>query len=139
MLLALRVGDATAQSSAADRCPKFAEAAGVHWSYSEGPDFDVCTAIRDADTRQLFGVYLGHAPSFNAGGAARASQGVVGGHAVTWYYPPAEERNSILIETVFDVPGSNPDYSYLSHVWVLPQRRGDLALTFRLLAGMRYP
>lgn len=129
---------ALASSAAvADECPSLSGEADIRWDYQEGPDFGVCNAVRKSDGKQLFGVYEGHAPSFHPGSAPEAARGVVGGRAVAWYLP-SPDQNAILLQTLFDVPGSQPDYSFQAHVWVLPQRRADLAQTFRLLAKMRF-
>jgi hypothetical protein len=120
-----------------DQCPKLPSDAGVHWNYQEGPDFSVCNAIRGADGKELFGVYMGNYPSFRPESASAVAHGVVAGIAVDWYLSP-DAHDSSLLQTVLDIPGPQPDMSLKSHVWILPQRRSDLPKTFGMLARMRY-
>ena len=136
LVLLTLTSNAFAESS--DECPFWSGDSGIEWKYQEGPDFGVCIAVRQADGKQLFGVYEGHAASFHPGDAHGAGRGMVGGLAVIWYLPPPDDSATILLQTVLDVPVPGSDRSFESHVWVLPQRRADLAQTFRLLASMHF-
>ncbi len=97
-------------------CPKLPADSGLEWTYSEGPDFDVCRASAPGSEDLAFGIYLGSAPSFHPERATRIGRGKVAGRRVTWHRTdPSDSGSTFSRQTLLTL---SRKWGYVAHVWV---------------------
>ncbi len=105
-------------------CPTLPVASGLEWTYSEGPDFDVCRAHAPGSEDQAFGLYLGNAPSFHPDHATRIGKGKVGGRRVIWYRLEQDSSNSAFSrQTLLTL---DRKWGYVAHIWVVADTEQQL-------------
>ncbi|MGY1411252.1 MULTISPECIES: hypothetical protein [unclassified Luteimonas] len=97
-------------------CPTLPSDSGLEWTYSEGPDFDVCRASVIGSEDQAFGIYLGNHPSFHPERAERIGKGKVAGRRVTWYrQDPGDSNSAFSRQTLLTL---DRKWGYVAHIWV---------------------
>lgn len=129
----LSVGYAHGQS--AEVCPKLPADAQLQWSYTKGPDFDVCQAMRGK--QQIFGVYLGNHPSFRPVEGLRAEKGKIGKHDVTWYNVPSTDASRPISKQTLLTLSQRPD-AQVAHVWVLGANANELNQGLAILQRVQF-
>ena len=113
-LLFLAVPQAFARS--VEVCPTLPANSGLEWTYSEGPDFDVCRASAPGSKDLVFGIYLGNHPSFHPERSSRIGKGKIAGRRVAWYRQESSDSNSAFSrQTVLTL---HRKWGYVAHVWV---------------------
>jgi len=85
------------------------------WTYSEGPDFDVCRASAPGSEEIALGIYLGNAPSFLPVRATRIGRGKVAGRRVTWHRMDSSDSGSTFSRQTLTL---SRKWGYVAHVWV---------------------
>lgn len=103
------------------RCPTLPEGTDLVWSYSEGPDFEVCYAMTADSSATAFGFYFGRWPSFDPDEGVPVGDGTLAGQAVVWYQRLTGEDDEVrpgelAQQTVLVL---NPDNHFVAHVWVM--------------------
>lgn len=109
---------ATSQAAArcVEVCPALPSDSGLEWTYSEGPDFDVCRASASGSEDQVFGIYLGNHPSFHPERATSIGRGKVAGRRVTWYrQDPGDSSSAFSRQTLLTLDSK---WGYVAHIWV---------------------
>ena len=136
----IAVAGASSVARGNDSCPTLPPGSGLEWEYRQGPDFGLCYARDARDQHQLFGLYLGFAPSFHASERADASEGTVGGYKVSWYKAQSDDpRHPLGREALFDVPGPNKDLPSMKiHVWVYAASDAELARGLDVLRHIEF-
>lgn len=105
-------------------CPALPADSGLEWTYSEGPDFDVCRAHAPASDDLAFGIYLGNHASFHPERATRIGKGKVAGRRVTWYRQEPEDSGSALArQTLLTL---DREWGYVAHIWVAADTQQQL-------------
>ena len=105
-------------------CPTLPTNSGLEWTYSEGPDFDVCRASAPGSEEQAFGIYLGNHPSFHPERAKRIGKGKVAGRRVTWYrQEPGDSSAAFSRQTLLTL---NRKWGYVAHIWVVADTEQQL-------------
>lgn len=113
-LLVLATPHAIARS--VEVCPALPSGSGLEWTYSEGPDFDVCRASVSGSKRLAFGIYLGHHPSFHPERSDSISPGKVAGRRVTWYRRESGGSDSAFSrQTLLTL---DRKWGHVAHIWV---------------------
>lgn len=100
----------------AEVCPALPSDSGLEWSYSEGPDFDVCRASAPGSESLAFGIYLGNHPSFRPERSNRIGEGKVAGRRVIWYRQDARESDSSFSRQALLT--LDRKWGYVAHIWV---------------------
>ena len=99
-----------------EACPTLPADSGMVWTYSEGPDFDVCRASAPGSEEIALGIYLGNAPSFLPVRATRIGRGKVAGRRVTWHRMDSSDSGSTFSrQTLLTL---SRKWGYVAHVWV---------------------
>ena len=107
-----------------DVCPILPAGSGLEWTYSEGPDFDVCRASAPGSNDQAFAIYLGNHPSFHPERAAGIGKGKVAGRRVTWYrQEPSDSGSTFSRQTILPL---DPKWGYVAHIWVAASNEQQL-------------
>ena len=97
-------------------CPTLPSDSGLEWTYSEGPDFDVCRASAPGSDDSAFGIYLGNHPSFHPERSNRIGKGKVAGRRVTWYHQePGDSHTALSRQTLLTL---DRKWNYVAHIWV---------------------
>ncbi|GAB1406145.1 hypothetical protein MASR1M8_00640 [Thermomonas brevis] len=97
-------------------CPALPLGSGLEWTYSEGPDFDVCRASAPGSEAVAFGIYLGNHPSFHPERSNRIGKGKVAGRRVTWYRQESGNSDSAFSrQTQLTL---DRKWGYVAHIWV---------------------
>ena len=97
-------------------CPALPAGSGLGWTYSEGPDFDVCRASAPGSESLAFGIYLGNHPSFHPELSDRIGKGKVAGRRVTWYrQEPGDSDSAFSRQTLLTL---DRKWGYVAHIWV---------------------
>ncbi len=127
-LLFLSAPQVSAQS--VEVCPSLPANSGLEWTYSEGPDFDVCRAYVRGSESLAFGIYLGNHPSFHPGRSDHIGNGKVASRRVTWYRQgPNDSDSAFFRHTLLTLDGKT---GYVAHIWVAAdteqQLRGRLSV-----------
>jgi hypothetical protein len=125
----------SASATSRDACPVLPPGSGLTWSQTEGPDFDVCYAT-DKSRRQLFGVYLGMAASFD-GNRPVVAKGRVGGFKADWVVAKNAKGPSISREALVQVK-SRAGVKYQAHVWINAADEAELVRAQAILSAMRF-
>ena len=100
----------------AEVCPALPAGSGLEWTYSEGPDFDVCRAHVPGSDEPVFGIYLGNHPSFHPERATRIGKGKVATRRVTWYrQDPGDSGSALSRQTLLTL---DRKWGYVAHIWV---------------------
>jgi hypothetical protein len=100
----------------AELCPTLPPGSGLEWTYSEGPDFDVCRASALGSETLVFGIYLGNHPSFHPERSNRISKGRVAGRRVNWYRQElGDSDSSFSRQTLLTL---DRKWGYVAHIWV---------------------
>ena len=104
-----------ALSHSVENCPNLPADSELIWSYTQGPDFEICRAMRG--DRQVFGMYLGNHPKFRPNDRQRAEKGKIGKYEVLWYNkePSKDSTRPISKQAIFNL-GQRPD-AEMAHVW----------------------
>lgn len=114
-LWALSALTAHATPPADPRCPRLPPSSDLAWTYSKGPDFDVCYAQEPGRRASgIVGVYMGHAPNFAPSPEAFVQQGRMEGSPVRWQrMAPEGGAFKLGLETLHEFGHD------VSHVWVM--------------------
>ena len=120
--------------TAQETCPILPPDSGIAWSYREGPDFDLCYALDRKTKDTLFGIYLGHAPSFHPENAKRLSDGRVADRRTIWY---AYEKDASEFARQALV-ALDSEHGFVAHIWVRAHSSADLQRTLTVLENMRF-
>ena len=105
-------------------CPALPPGSGLEWTYSEGPDFDVCRASAPGSEALAFGIYLGNHPSFHPERSNRISKGKVAGRRVTWYrQDPGDSDSAFSRQTLLTLKRK---WGYVAHIWVVADTEQQL-------------
>lgn len=121
-LIFLAAPDALAQS--AEVCPALPAGSGLEWTYSEGPDFDVCRASAPGPKSLAFGIYLGNHSSFHPDRSNRIGKGKVAGHHITWYrQEPGDSDSAFSRQTLLTLDRKR---GYVAHIWVAADTEQEL-------------
>ena len=121
-LLLLAASHAFAGS--AEVCPTLPSGSGFEWTYSEGPDFDICRASTPGSKTMAFGIYLGNHPSFHPERSNRISKGKVAGRRVTWYrQEPGDSDSALSRQTLLII---DRRWDYVAHIWVVADTEQQL-------------
>jgi hypothetical protein len=121
-LLLLAAPHALARS--VEVCPTLPSGSGLEWTYSEGPDFDVCRASTPGSETMVFGIYLGNHPSFHPARSNRAGKGKVAGRRVTWYrQEPGDSDSAFSRQTLLTI---DRRWGYVAHIWVVADTEQEL-------------
>ena len=116
-------------------CPTLPSDAQLQWSYSQGPDFDICRAMRG--TQQVFGMYMGDHPKFRPDDRQRAEKGTIGGFEVIWYnVPTSDASRPISRETLLRLGLRRS--SEVFHFWILAVSADELRQTFAILERIQF-
>ena len=124
---------------AAGECPALPPQSGFEWTVQQGPDFDVCYAHAPGETNALFGLYLGHASSFQRKAGANDAAGALGGHAVTWQ--PATGKDGDLPygqEALLELQESGGSSGLQVHVWINAQTKDEQDAAKRVLRDIDF-
>lgn len=113
-LLFLAAPHALARS--AEVCPALPPGSGLEWTYTEGPDFDVCRASAPGSETVAFGIYLGNHPSFHPERSNRISKGNVAGHRITWYRQETGDSDSAFSRQTLLI--LDRKWGHVAHIWV---------------------
>ena len=105
-------------------CPALPPGSELEWSYSEGPDFDVCRASARGSDDLAFGIYLGNHPSFEPERSNRIGKGKVAGRRVTWYRQEPRDSDSILARQALMT--LDRKWGYVAHIWVAADNEQQL-------------
>ncbi|MCR6496757.1 hypothetical protein LJB71_11420 [Thermomonas sp. S9] len=117
---------ATSQVSArsVEVCPALPPESGLEWTYSEGPDFDVCRASALGSEDLAFGIYLGNHPSFHPERTSRIGKGTVAGRRVAWYrQDPGDSGSAFSRQTLLTL---DRKWGYVAHIWVAADTEQEL-------------
>ena len=105
-------------------CPAFPPGSELEWSYSEGPDFDVCRASAPGSESLAFGIYLGNHPSFRPERSNRIGKGKVAGRRITWYrQDPGDSDSALSRQTLMTL---DRKWGYVAHIWVVADTEQQL-------------
>jgi hypothetical protein len=105
-------------------CPVLPAGSGLEWTYSEGPDFDVCRASAPGSKSLAFGIYLGNYPSFHSERSNRIGKGRVAGRRVTWYRQGLGDSDSAFSrQTLLTI---DRKWGYVAHIWVAADTEQEL-------------
>ena len=112
---ALSALTAHAKPPAEPPCPTLPSSSGLKWTYSKGPDFDVCHAqIPGKPASGVVGVYMGHAPNFAPSTEGFVQQGRMEGSPVRWQrMTPGGGTFKLGLETLHEFGHD------IGHVWVM--------------------
>ncbi|MDR2874303.1 MAG: hypothetical protein LBV44_00025 [Methylobacillus sp.] len=102
-------------------CPVLPSGSGIEWTYSEGPDFDVCRAFALGSRNLVFGIYLGNHPSFHPEASNSIGKGKVAGRYVTWYRQDSDSAFSRQTLLTLD-----RKWGYVAHIWVVADTEQQL-------------
>jgi len=127
LLLFLLWGEHTLGQSL-DVCPTLPANSGLKWNYTEGPDFDICRAM-EGDV-QVFGVYLGNAPSFRPDKKQRGESGGIGKYKVTWHSMPSQDTSRPIGKQTLIQLNQKPGMD-VAHIWITAKDAKEMS---RMLA-----
>jgi hypothetical protein len=97
-------------------CPSLPANSGLEWTYSEGPDFDVCRASIRGSESLAFGIYLGNHPSFHPDRSDHIGNGKVASRRVSWYrQEPNDSDSAFSRQTLLTL---DRKLGYVAHIWV---------------------
>ena len=129
LILLIVVSDATAGS--VDDCPILPPNSGLEWTFTEGPDFDVCRASHPGSEDYAFGIYLGNHPSLRSESAVSIENGRVAGRRVTWYRQESGDYSATLArQTLLTLDRKS---GYVAHIWVSADSERNLQNTLSIL------
>jgi len=133
-LLFFAVPHASARS--VEVCPALPADSGLEWTYSEGPDFDVCRASAPGSESLAFGVYVGNHPSFHPKRSNRIGKGKIAGRRVTWYrQEPGDSDSAFFRQTVLTL---DRKWGYVAHIWVAADTEQQLLDRLSVLERMAF-
>ena len=116
-------------------CPTLPSDAQLQWSYSQGPDFDICRAMRGK--QQVFGMYLGDHPKFHPDERQRAEKGAIGGFDVIWYNVPSNDPSRPISRATL-LPLGLRRSSEILHFWVFAANPDELRQAFAILERIQF-
>lgn len=116
-------------------CPTLPADAQLQWSYSQGPDFDICRASRGKQL--VFGLYMGNHPNFHPDERQRAEKGVIGGFEVVWYNVPSNDAARPIARATL-LPLGLRRSSEILHFWAFAENLDELQRTFSILQRIQF-
>jgi len=135
-LSALLLAAPQAATRSVEVCPTLPADSNAQWTYSEGPDFDVCYAHEPSSDEIVFGIYLGNHPSFHPKRADRIGKGRVGGIRVVWYKRDPDDTNAAFSRQTLLTLG--PEMGYMAHLWVAADTEQHLHDRLSVLERIRF-
>ena len=118
-----------------DSCPALPKNSALNWEYHQGPDFDICRAMRGKV--QVFGVYLGNFPPLQPQDLTNGQKGNVGGFEVQWIDMKREGTSSAFAkQTVIQIHKS-PGVER-AHIWIQAASAEDLSQTQKILSQIKF-
>jgi hypothetical protein len=121
---------ASAAPNAESQCPKLPAKSALKWTYSQGPDFDVCYAKHTAG---LIGVYLGFHPNFHPTAETFVRESQMDGSVIRWHRKtPKTLEFKVGLETLYEL---GPDQG---HIWVLASDAENLDVLRLVAEGLSF-
>ena len=139
LLLIAHLAVAMPALPAAGECPALPPGSGLEWTVQQGPDFDACYAHGPGETNAMFGLYLGHASSFERKPGANDEVDTIGGHAVTWQPHTGKDGDMPFgQETLFELREGDESSGVQVHAWINALTKDERDAARRVLRDISF-